>query len=135
MFCKEIMRKALTNAFAGAEDDDSQVVELSTRTKSRTDHWNGIFAGMLEVVQSQKTSTAKEIQIRRAVALMRLLEQPDDSVGVQELHSVATLAQRYYGPQAIEVQDIKRQLSSNSAGELDAWGTALWHPASTKLAS
>jgi hypothetical protein len=115
LFCKEIMRKALTNAAFAGEADSSQTAELSTRTKSRADHWNSIFAGMLEVAQSQKTSTAKEIQIRRAVALMRLLEQPDDSVGLQELHSVATLAQRFYGPQAIEVQDIKRQLSSNSA--------------------
>ena len=51
---------------------------------------------------------------------MRLFEEEDNVAGLQELKDVAALAQRYYGPQAIEVQDIKRQLSSNSAGDLDA---------------
>ena len=81
---------------------------------------------------AQKCRFPQEIRIRRAVALMRLFEEEDNVAGLQELKDVAALAQRYYGPQAIEVQDIKRQLSSNSAGDLDAWSAGLWAPSSTR---
>lgn len=110
-FAKEIMRKALTSAaFPDGVPDD-----LGGRIKSRDAEWANIFSGILQIADKENTSTSREIEIRRAVALMRLLRQPGDPTGAQELRDVARLAQRYYGPKAHEVEDIKRQLSSTSS--------------------
>jgi hypothetical protein len=62
MFCKEIMRKALTDAAFPAGLPEKLRI---SRTESRAAHWSEIFSGMLEVARDQKTSTA---QVRKTAS-------------------------------------------------------------------
>ena len=119
MFCCEIMRKALVDAAFpdGLMDIDVDINAAFGRDfeDTRACKWEEIFESILSVAGKSDTKIARKIQIRRAVALMRLREDPEDVKGKQELHDVAVLARRYYGPENQEVQDIVRQLSRNDS--------------------
>ena len=116
-FAKEIMREALL----AAAFPSGLPPELMAADNDRTAQWDAIFAEILEIADKAETSTAQEIQIRRAVALMRLREHRKqggggavarrtsaDGLGLRELDCAAALALRYYGPRSAEVLDFSQ---------------------------
>ena len=111
-FCQVVMRKALMDAaFPDGlpTDDESFVRQQEERSREEETKRDEVYEGML--AEADSFNTAQRIRIRRAVALMRLRVDKEDSRALRELREVATLARRYYGAQAEEAQDIVRQLS------------------------
>ena len=108
-FAKETMRMALVQtAFP-----DGPPVDLGADLQ-RTGAVEQICADILSVADKPETNRAQEIRIRRAVALMRLRENPKSVTGMDELKSVAAMALRYYGPRAQEVRDIQQQVQARA---------------------
>ena len=105
------MRLALTRAAFPADPP----AEVAHMTNVRKEKWAQIYQDILAVAEEPETSTAQRIRIRRAVALMRLREDPKSAVGIKELKDVAQVALRYYGPHAQEVRDIMQQVSEQDA--------------------
>jgi hypothetical protein len=106
-FAKEIMRKALL----AAAFPEGLPTALAAVEEGRSSQWTAkICEEILAVAQNSETGTAQKIRIRRAAALMRLRENQESELGLQELADVAKLAMHYYGPRAEEVRDIYRQL-------------------------
>ena len=107
-FAKEIMRTALMKAAFPA----GLPAELAAADRQSHGQWAQICAEILVEANKPDTPISKRIQSQRAVALMRLREDGNSTVGLQELEAVAKLALRYYGVRGEEVRDIERELEA-----------------------
>eukprot|EP01044_Picomonas_judraskeda_P001194 COSAG03_NODE_66_length_15090_cov_6.646455_2_plen_966_part_00 len=105
--CREIIQKALLSA-ANLQLDDPD----------KASRWCKIFTERLEKANDASTPVPQQIEIKRAVAMMRrrIFSRdtcPDEyQSGTELLDEVARLAERYYGNKSQLVRDITRQLSS-----------------------
>ena len=111
------MRKALLRA-AFPEGLPAALAEVE---RGRASQWTeAICEDILAVADKPETGTAQKIRIRMSAALIRLRDDKESTIGVQELVGVAKLATRYYGPRAQEVRDIARQLG-HARQNKDGW--------------
>lgn len=103
--CREIIRDALLSAGQLPADDPE-----------RSKRWAGIFQPMLLTADAPETPVPKQIEIKRAVAMMQRWTFPPGSpeyqAGRELLAKVQQLARRFYGEKSQLLSDIVRQDSN-----------------------